>query len=308
MISTGCSADFDCSHDVDGSDLAILASDFNRTDCSETAPCEGDINGDGAVDTDDLTLFAAEFGRTDCPYDEFYYFHNDHLGTPQRVTDQTGTIVWSANYKPFGEANITTNTIPNPFRFPGQYYDQETGLHYNYFRYYDPGIGRYLRPDPLWQIDQNLFLYLSNRPLSGYDFRGLYRELGGGFGITIVLLSASMSVHTDICCDQQGNKHLRTIQTFCIGLELGMGLKGSQGASASLSDDQKPSLCPRLFDKTGWYSEDSGVWGALIIGRSYSTSMKKGGWKVGFGGGWNIHSGCRNEILKDVITGKCCEK
>ena len=153
MISTGRSADFDCSHDVDGSDLATLASDYNRTDCSETAPCEGDINGDGVVNADDLTLFAAEFGRTDCPHDEFYYFHNDHLGTPQRITDQSGTIVWSANYKPFGDANVTTNTITNPFRFSGQYYDQKTGLHYNYFRYYDLGIGRYLNPDPIKSLE-----------------------------------------------------------------------------------------------------------------------------------------------------------
>ncbi|RLA94897.1 MAG: hypothetical protein DRG83_19210, partial [Deltaproteobacteria bacterium] len=105
---------------------------------------------------DDLTLFAAEFGRTDCPHDELYYFHNDHLGTPQRITNQTGTIVWSANYKPFGEAIITTRAISNPFRFPGQYYDQETGLHFNYFRYYEPRIGRYLRGDPLNKLCPDL--------------------------------------------------------------------------------------------------------------------------------------------------------
>ena len=151
-----------------------LASDFNRIDCSETAPCEGDINGDGAVNADDLTLFAAEFGRTDCPLDEFYYFHNDHLGTPQRITDQTGTIVWSANYMPFGEAIITTNTITNPFRFPGQYYDQETGLHYNYFRYYDPGIGRYLRVDPIGpNAVYTPYIYTEDNPVIKMDFVGL---------------------------------------------------------------------------------------------------------------------------------------
>ena len=171
-----------------------LASDFNRIDCSETAPCEGDINGDGAVNADDLTLFAAEFGRTDCPLDEFYYFHNDHLGTPQRITDQTGTIVWSANYMPFGEAIITTNTITNPFRFPGQYYDQETGLHYNYFRYYDTGIGRYLRPDPIELAINQLtirqlllknntrlnrswnYVYVNSDPVNFTDFCGLYSK------------------------------------------------------------------------------------------------------------------------------------
>jgi len=78
-----------------------------------------------------------------------YYYHLDHLGTPQIMTDDNGDVVWSADYKPFGETDITINTLDNNFRFPGQYYDEETGLHYNYFRYYEPGIGRYLSRDPL---------------------------------------------------------------------------------------------------------------------------------------------------------------
>jgi RHS repeat-associated protein len=73
--------------------------------------------------------------------------HNDHLGTPQKMTDASGTVVWAADYKPFGEATITVSTITNNLRFPGQYYDQETGLHYNYMREYNPVIGRYAEAD-----------------------------------------------------------------------------------------------------------------------------------------------------------------
>jgi len=80
-----------------------------------------------------------------------YYYHLDHLGTPQVMTDEDGEVVWKADYRPFGEADVTVNTVENNFRFPGQYYDEETGLHYNYHRYYDPGIGRYLRTDPILQ-------------------------------------------------------------------------------------------------------------------------------------------------------------
>ena len=76
-----------------------------------------------------------------------YYYHNDHLATPQKMTDSTGQVVWSADYKPFGEATTTVSTITNNLRFPGQYYDQETGLNYNYFRDYNPMIGRYVEPD-----------------------------------------------------------------------------------------------------------------------------------------------------------------
>jgi RHS repeat-associated protein len=76
--------------------------------------------------------------------------HTDHLGTPQKMTDNTGTVVWAADYKPFGEATITVSTITNNLRFPGQYFDQEIGLYYNYYRDYNPMIGRYIEADLLW--------------------------------------------------------------------------------------------------------------------------------------------------------------
>lgn len=62
-----CEGDFDDDGDVDGSDLAVFAADFGRTDCSNLPPCEGDFDGDNDVDGSDLAVFAADFGRTDCP-------------------------------------------------------------------------------------------------------------------------------------------------------------------------------------------------------------------------------------------------
>ena len=62
-----CKGDFDRDGNVDGSDLAILAADFGRTDCYNTGDCEGDVGYDGDVDGSDLAVFAADFGRTDCP-------------------------------------------------------------------------------------------------------------------------------------------------------------------------------------------------------------------------------------------------
>ncbi|MBT8489552.1 MAG: RHS domain-containing protein, partial [Deltaproteobacteria bacterium] len=72
-----------------------------------------------------------------------------HLGTPQKLTATNGAVVWSATYESFGKAIVNVETVENNLRFPGQYYDEETGLHYNYHRYYDPGVGRYLRVDPI---------------------------------------------------------------------------------------------------------------------------------------------------------------
>ncbi len=100
--------------------------------------------------------------------------HSDHLGTPRLVTDNAGETLWSADYSPFGEASITTDTLDLPYRFPGQYFDAETGTHYNYYRDYDPATGRYLTPDPVGlQGGLNLQGYALNDPLRHTDVLGL---------------------------------------------------------------------------------------------------------------------------------------
>ena len=104
-----------------------------------------------------------------------YYVHNDHLGTPQAMTDSSGTVVWRATYDPFGQATITTSTITNNLRLAGQYFDSETGLHYNWHRYYDPKIGRYLTSDPIGLAGGlNTYLYANANPLRYIDPDGLW--------------------------------------------------------------------------------------------------------------------------------------
>nr|WP_306958621.1 RNase A-like domain-containing protein [Pseudomonas synxantha] len=79
-----------------------------------------------------------------------YHYQLDHLGTPQELTTHEGEIVWSAHYRAYGQiARLDVGKIDNPLRFQGQYFDQESGLHYNRHRYYNPDIGRYLTPDPV---------------------------------------------------------------------------------------------------------------------------------------------------------------
>ncbi len=103
-----------------------------------------------------------------------YYYHNDHLGTPQRMTDSKGMEVWDADYLPFGQADVTIATVENNMRFAGQYYDSETGLHYNYWRFYDPSLGRYLRADPIGlEGGINPYAYVQNNPVNKIDPNGL---------------------------------------------------------------------------------------------------------------------------------------
>jgi RHS repeat-associated protein len=105
----------------------------------------------------------------------YYFYHNDHLGTPQKITSVNGAVVWSATYSAFGEATIDpSSTITNNLRFPGQYYDEETGLYNNYQRYYDPITGRYVSADPIdFKEGENLFTYVDNNPLNFLDSLGL---------------------------------------------------------------------------------------------------------------------------------------
>ncbi|KDD69681.1 type IV secretion protein Rhs [Pseudomonas mandelii PD30] len=83
-----------------------------------------------------------------CPF----YYQLDHLGTPQELTDYSGDIIWAARYTAYGRLTRlnrdTHQVLDQPLRFQGQYFDAETGLHYNRHRYYNPDVGRYLTPDP----------------------------------------------------------------------------------------------------------------------------------------------------------------
>ena len=104
-----------------------------------------------------------------------YYIHNDHLGTPQVVTNEDQNVVWQADYQPFGEVDVTVNTLDQEARFPGQYTDDATGLHYNYFRDYDPSIGRYIQSDPIGLNGGiNTYGYVGGNPTGAVDPLGLY--------------------------------------------------------------------------------------------------------------------------------------
>ena len=138
-----------------------------------------------------------------------HYYHSDHLGTAQRLTNAAGEITWRAYSEAFGKTivdetfdfvqastvinnattsgqsqmlsaltqtapPITTGVTANNLRFPGQYFDQETGTHYNYFRDYDPATGRYIQSDPIGlKGGINTFAYAYDSPLRYFDPKGL---------------------------------------------------------------------------------------------------------------------------------------
>ncbi|MEU9191273.1 RHS repeat-associated core domain-containing protein, partial [Streptomyces sp. NPDC048484] len=80
----------------------------------------------------------------------FFAIATDLIGTPTELIDETGDIAWRSRATLWGTTAWSRDADAyTPLRFPGQYYDPETGLHYNYFRHYDPETARYISPDPL---------------------------------------------------------------------------------------------------------------------------------------------------------------
>ncbi len=182
-LGDGCDNDLDNNSIVDFGDVVTLLGFIGSAD----AKYDLDING--VVDFGDVVYILGYINQAPGPgpSNGIYYVHNDHLGTPQTITDQNQSVFWQANYNPFGKATITRQTITNNVRFPGQYFDQETGLHYNYRRYYDPSIGRYITSDPIGlQGGPNTYGYVNQNPLRFIDPFGLettfiitYDSIGG---------------------------------------------------------------------------------------------------------------------------------
>jgi RHS repeat-associated protein len=78
-----------------------------------------------------------------------YYVHADHLNRPIMVTNSAGASVWNAIWTPFGAPYSITGALTYNARFPGQWFQIESGLNWNWHRQYDPSTGRYIQPDPL---------------------------------------------------------------------------------------------------------------------------------------------------------------
>ena len=164
----------------------------------------------------------------------------DHLGTPRAITRPSDNAkVWEwKNDDPFG--NNQPNEDPSAsgtafkfnLRFPGQYYDQETGTHYNYFRDYDPTVGRYAQSDPIGLAGGlNTYAYVEGNPLLNVDPLGLEIGFGrqGGFGGSIAIpilyralgLGFSGGGTAQQCCGADGNVYNEIYVSAKVGVSVG---------------------------------------------------------------------------------------
>jgi RHS repeat-associated protein len=128
-----------------------------------------------ATTHDPLFVCDEQIGADDNPIRRIYAVHHDPSHRPVLVTDESGDVVWSATWSAYGEATIAARgDFEYALRLPGQYFDRETGLHYNYHRHYDPTIGRFIQPDPIGLAGGlNLYEYSGGDPLRGCEVLGL---------------------------------------------------------------------------------------------------------------------------------------
>ena len=115
-----------------------------------------------------------------------YNLHEDNLQMPRLVTGSAEQVMWRSYHEAFGQATVDedvdgdSNAVVLNQRFPGQYYDAESGLYYNLHRYYDPTAGRYVESDPAGQLGGiNLYAYVNSNPLGSTDPEGLEERRRG---------------------------------------------------------------------------------------------------------------------------------
>ncbi|MGH3311329.1 MAG: RHS repeat-associated core domain-containing protein [Streptomyces sp.] len=113
----------------------------------------------------------------------FFSVVTDLVGTPTELVNEQGEIAWRTRTTLWGTTTWPTDsTAYTPLRFPGQYHDPETGLHYNVHRYYDPTTARYTTPDPVGLTGSpDPHAYVPN-PMAWTDPLGLWPWLGGRLG------------------------------------------------------------------------------------------------------------------------------
>lgn len=215
-----------------------------------------------------------------------YFYHNDHLGTPMMMTDQNRNIVWQAEHLPFGEPQSITGTITNNLRFAGQYYDAETGLHYNYFRDCMPEIGRYIEKDPIG-LDggTNLHVYVGNGPGNRTDPSGLI-SIGFGFGGGGNVGTIGAGADSGVVMDSNGSLCFYTNTCFSLGWNTVVG--GSIGGVGQISSGK---LCSGVQKcKGGYWYGGAGVEGeveALVCdGSDFHLGRGIGGPSEGAGAGY----------------------
>lgn len=210
--------------------IALSGSTFTQYVYDEDGKLLGEYDASGQPLREYAWLGLIPVAMLDYPssggFPELYAIETDHLGTPRLITDSMQNVRWRWYSLPFGDSVPEENPqgygrLVFNLRFPGQYYDQESGLHYNYFRDYDPKTGRYMQSDPIGLSGSiNTYLYAEGNPQNLIDLLGLKAEPGD---------SAFFSPQLYCTCADNCKKRDAPpqIQQWCV-MAPGISVKGSE--------------------------------------------------------------------------------
>ena len=192
-----------------------------------------------------------------------HYFHCDQIGIPREMTDEDGNLLWFGNYTGWGKLKSETNisgTAHHPFRLQNQYCDRETGLHYNFFRYYEPDAGRFVNQDPIGLFGgSNFYMFAFNisRWLDPLGLKGKSKRSCEEIGQDIDRL-----INRDKRkCNNGGTHGLRHRFNEQINGRNGPGTQSWKTHEQEIKNQQK-SLRDRLqeWNDSGCGSPPSGAW------------------------------------------------
>jgi RHS repeat-associated protein len=195
--------------------------------------------------------------------ERIYYYANDPNGCPTRLLDESGKVVWAARYEAWSKVKkLLVDEVEQPLRLQGQYFDSETGLHYNRFRYYEPHVGSFISQDPLGLLAGENFYKFAPNIYAWSDPLGLICEAGrtGGRSENYAKKYLKSKGYTDIQSFQNSSGHGVDVvaRNPVTGQYDFFEVKGTRGSrTPSLSQAQKNSKefvenrLGRIFDQKG---------------------------------------------------------
>jgi RHS repeat-associated protein len=251
-----------------------------------------------------------------------YYVHTDHLNAPRIVTqasDNSARWVWGGgapNQNPLGLGTFIYN-----LRFPGQYSQAETGLAYNYFRDYDPQMGRYVESDPIGlSAGVNTYAYAADNPVSNFDPRGLaiWKVTDTFQAGAVAGIGGKFAIYTlESPCSSSGTAY--TIKVYAVGPSAGLGVECKFCFTAPVKipvgeefDDHSAQPDPNAFN--GPYLNVGAGFHLFGFGKEssdtvlgHATDLRFKGFTFGFGTiGAEVAGTIGTSTVIDVKTKSCC--
>lgn len=213
-----------------------------------------------------------------------YYYHNDQIGVPRELTDEDGNLCWYGDYTGWGNLKdeyALVENIHQPFRLQNQYADEETGLHYNFFRYYEPNIGRFTQLDPIGLLGGHNLYRLAGNIQKWIDVLGLNPNCFAGYSgeqLQNLALKAEADEYIQ-AIQERASPQPPTLGEYSKGVELSGDVAsfGGVGFSVGYITSQNEQ---KLRNKCGFINMCAGVGsagGKVAISGIYSSSKTTSG-------------------------------